>query len=438
MSIVTERGDSLSCFFSKDVLPDQFFSWYLRPTDLVGNLGYPSDTLHVLTVDVKNIEPIQKLSAKDTSGGLLIQWKPLPSKAYYTGIQILKSRTADDDYVVLDTLAPNETQYFDKRVILGSQYFYRVRPLLFNLPNIEAKAFTEITAYVSIPDRAIPETPQGLEAKVTEKGVELKWNPNPDLNLFGYMVYRGTNRYNMEKIAWPIKAHSYTDTTFIKNYSGQYVYAISVMNQGQEMSDTSDVVSAFVRQAAVVESPGGLQAFSENDGINLEWQNTRVLNNTITGYIVYRRLVGEKYYTVLNTQALPLPFYKDKAAEKGKNYEYAVSSIDVWGNQSILSPSVTSTINISNSLKAPTTLSVRNLQSGIEVSWPKLHETKDKRYVIYRSTDNNNFEKIATVDPQTFYLDKTVKMNTIYQYKVAILYNEIESETSQPVSIIRN
>src|SRR5690606_24613713 len=105
-------------------------------------LGYPSDTLHVLTVDVKNIEPIQKLSAKDTSGGLLIQWKPLPSKAYYTGIQILKSRTADDDYVVLDTLAPNETQYFDKRVILGSQYFYRVRPLLFNLPNIEAKAFT--------------------------------------------------------------------------------------------------------------------------------------------------------------------------------------------------------------------------------------------------------------------------------------------------------
>lgn len=431
--------DSVSVYYSREAEPDSHVSWYIRTIDRAGNLGIPSDTLHAINFDRNQIAPIENLRVTDTLDGLLVQWEPLPAKAYYTAIQVLKSRMLGSDYVVLDTIAPTETQFLDQQVIAGSNYFYKARPLLADLPGVSPMLFSEASGYIAIPEGIAPSTPQGLQAAAGADHVELNWLPNPELNIFGYYVLRGTSTENLQVVAGPVKSHQYTDTTFSASYSGQYVYALQVMNSGQEMSDTSSVASVSIRQPVTLLAPGGMQVSNQPEGVGLQWEHTRTQDNSIVGYILYRRESGAQTYDLINTTPIGRAAYVDSTAMPGKNYEYAVSSIDAWGNQSILSPYVSTTADRAAYMRPPEHISLRNMQAGIEISWAKPHDAGTRRYVIYRSTlAGDDFEKLATVNPSTPYVDENVQVNVLYRYAISIANNDLEGSRSKVYLIRRN
>src|SRR5690554_6856456 len=139
-----------SVYHSEDMEPNGNLAWYIRTIDAAGNLGKPSDTLYAINFNKNKIAPIENLKVTDTLNSILVTWKPLPRKAYYTAIQILKSRKLGEDYVVLDTIAPTKSSFMDKQVIPGSSYFYKVRPLLFDLPGVEPMVFTEVSGYKEV------------------------------------------------------------------------------------------------------------------------------------------------------------------------------------------------------------------------------------------------------------------------------------------------
>ncbi|MEC3881308.1 fibronectin type III domain-containing protein [Parapedobacter sp. 10938] len=431
--------DSVTVFYSNETVPDSHIAWYIRTVDRAGNLGIPSDTLNAINFDRNQIAPIENLQVTDTLDGLLVQWEPLPAKAYYTAIQVLKSRMLGEDYVVLDTIAPTETHFLDQQVIAGSNYFYKVRPLLADLPGVSPMLFSEASGYIAIPEGVAPSTPQGLQVAAHEGRIELGWLPNPELNIFGYYVLRGTSTDNLQVVAGPVKSHQYTDSAFSASYSGQYVYALQVMNSGQEMSDTSSVASVSIRQPVTLLAPGGMQASHQPEGIGLQWENTRTQDNTITGYILYRREKGSQSYHLVSATPIPLPAYVDSTAVPGKNYEYAVSSIDAWGNQSILSPYASTAADQAAYMHPPERISLRNLRAGIEVSWATPQEAGTRTYVIYRSTvKGDDFEKVATVNPSTPYVDENVQANVLYRYAVAIATDDSEGNKSKTYLIRRN
>lgn len=431
--------DSVSVYYSREAEPDSHVSWYIRTIDQAGNLGVPSDTLHAINFDRNQIAPVENLRVTDTLDGLLVQWDQLPAKGYYTAIQVLKSRMLGEDYVALDTIAPTETQFLDQQVIAGSNYFYKVRPLLADLPGVSPMLFSEASGYIAIPEGATPSTPQGLQVAAHEGRIELGWLPNPELNIFGYYVLRGTSAENLQVVAGPVKSHQYTDTAFSASYSGQYVYALQVMNSGQEMSDTSAVASVSIRQPVTLLAPGGIQVSNRPEGIGLQWENTRTQDNTIIGYILYRREKGSPSYHLVSTTPIPLPAYVDSTAVPGKDYEYAVSSIDAWGNQSILSPYAGTAADQAAYMHPPEQVSLRNLRAGIEVSWAAPHEAGTRKYVIYRSTvKSDDFEKVATVSPATPYVDEDVQANVLYRYAVAIATDDSEGNKSKIHLIRRN
>lgn len=277
-----------------------------------------------------------------------------------------------------------------------------------------------------------------MKAELSNKGVELSWIPNPELNIFGYYIYRGVSKKNMDMIAEPIKGYNYVDSAFIKNYSGQYVYAIQVMDNGQNMSDTSEVASVFIRQPIVLASPGGLQAKDMAEGIELRWENTRNHDHQVIGFIVFRKEKGAQSYEILNSQPIPYAQYVDSSTVRGIEYEYAVSSIDTWGNQSILSPFAKVSMDVDEFLKPPSSISLRNVRDGIEISWSKPYQSQNRQYIIYRSPANQErFVKISSTDPNQFFVDKSVKDNLLYQYKVAVKIDQIEGEKSSAFMIRR-
>lgn len=428
--VVRHDKDSISAFFNKKVKPMEQIILYMRTLDLAGNYGPSSDTLYTMNVNKSKIAGMKNLKVTDTIDGLLMQWEQLPKTKVYSGIQILKSRQLGSDYVPLDTLATSATSYMDKKVIPGSNYYYKIRPILIPLPDIKPLVFTEIMGYKSFPENEIPETPQGLKATSGKKGVKLSWKPNPELNLHGYYILRGTTKRNLRLVSGPIKKYTYTDTTMSKGYTGQYTYAIQVMNAAQNFSDTSSVASIFVKSPRKITSPGGINARRSNDQVNIEWENTRIKDNSIIGYVLYRKEKGDEKYQVLNKEPIELPSFTDSETDPLKSYKYVVSSIDGWGNQSAVSTTVEISPDIKGQLKPPLRFSLRNLNDGIKISWVEPRNINDKKYIIYRkTTKENSYKKIGEVNPaDTKFIDKRTSKGELYQYVISTAKKDLEGE----------
>jgi len=439
-TFVNSRGtDSVFVHFSRTINPMEQVVWYMRPLDLAGNLGPASDTLYMMNAKKHLISPLRNLQVTDTLNGLLMEWEPLPKTGVYSGIQILKSRQVGRDYVPLDTIASTEISYLDHQVIPGSQYYYKIRPLLLPVANVEPLQFTEIMGYKAFEEGKLPETPQGLQVTPGEKGVELQWKPNSELNLHGYYVLRGTSKRNLRLLAGPIRDYKYVDSTLAKGYTGQYTYALQVMDTDQNFSDTSAVASIFVKDAVTITSPGGINARRSGENINIDWENTRIKDNTIIGYMLYRRKQGTEKYELLNKDPIPLPSFVDSATNPLGSYEYVVSSIDIWGNQSVVSPTAIIEPDIRSYLRPPMSLSLRNKEEGVVVSWVEPRNIDGKKYIIYRrNLATSNYQEIAEVDPAaTEFIDVNVTYGNTYEYAISVSKENLEGRKSKSEIIKR-
>ncbi len=433
-------SDSSSVYFNEDIPSGSHLAYYLRVEDFAGNLGPASDTLYTLSVDIPRLESISNLQVEDTTGGLLLTWNPLPRQAIYSAIQILKSRELGTDYVVVDTVASTETSYLDEAVIPASSYYYKVRPLIYNLPGSDPIVYTEANGHKSMSDTdPLPATPEDVQASVTPDGIQISWQQGDELNLFGYYVLRGTSAANLGVISQPIQDTVFVDSLFAPGFSGQLHYAVQVVDLSQNVSDTSALASVTITQPVILTPVGGIQSRRTVDGVTLHWDDARQHDNLVEGYLLYRRTEGEENYQILNSSMLRLPFYTDSTASSGTAYEYAVTSIDSWGNQSILSPISPIDADIADTLFPPQELYLRNLTEGIEISWPEMLDAPSIHYVIYRkSAGQELFERIATTAVTSkAYMDGSVKSETLYEYTVSALAGDNEGNPSMPKAIRR-
>ena len=128
-------------------------------------------------------------------------------------------------------------------------------------------------------------------------------------------------------------AQRFTDTTF--QWGTTYTYsAIGVASSGVK-GEPSDPVTITPRDTFPPATPAGLQAVASGAGqppfIDLTWApNT---DSDLAGYNVYRHEEGQAPLK-LNDKPAAAPAYRDGNVERGHKYFYAVSAVDLRGNES--------------------------------------------------------------------------------------------------------
>ncbi len=426
---------SLSFNFTKKVAPDELHHFYIITENVNSILSPASDTANVVVVSAGQMSSIKNFGISDTLGQIKLSWSSLPNKGYFTGIEIRKSRQALEDYITLDTIPITDSVYFDNEIIPGTQYYYKIKALAY--PFIYVEALPSAMGRINIENKSSkPFAPTAVVAVNEEQNIRLSWEDNPELDLYAYFVYRGTNANNMEQVSGIVQGNNWLDTSVTLSGLTTYAYAVKVMNRGQRMSESSAPV--YIKPARLAEVPaiGGITGITKDDGYLLQWENIAENYTSLIGYILLRKASNEKEFFPVAQHIIEGASYTDSAAlEPGIKYEYAVAAIDFNGSIGQLSPSVFYTAN-ANKLKSPADFSAFLDNGKIKIKWPEeFNKPVNRKVNIYRkAAADKSFKLIGTSAGTEFIDDKTVS-NVLYTYSVTYVLNNNESEKSNTQSV---
>jgi hypothetical protein len=469
--------DAMMIIFDDRVEPEHIIRYFVQMQDGVGNLGARSDTASVISLTQSAIPRITEASAKDTIGGIFLRWKPLAPKPYFLGVQISRADGPESPYTPLDTVSLHDSTYFDKTVYSGHSYFYAIKAIMLRL------AQEQPSVWVSSAHRNSSKPPlpvYGLQGEWTTErlptkdgkrkevsGVKLHWQASVEQDIANYLVYRGLPGQEMEVISQPIPPGQtmFFDTNSTLNGASLYVYAVRAVNfTGQESSD-SKLLRIRPDKPVLMRPPVGLGGYEEYGTVRLQWQPEAQEAYRVAGYKVYRRLIAtdvrrEQHtnieqapataflapaeenapkfgFKLLMSNATTATFFQDASVKENELYEYAVTALDASGHESGLS-SVFRFALTEAELMPPSRVYAREVEKGVELSWSEQTQSKSKKIVIYRRTEQESIPKrLATVDAdEVSFLDSSVASNTLYIYFLRVqLPDKRESIPSYEVSV---
>ncbi len=190
--------------------------------------------------------------------------------------------------------------------------------------------------------------PPYVSAEVSSEGVRVSWSGGvipavPAGLTYLYRIERrpaGTGGYIGLNDVEPAPDGSYLDQTF--EWETKYEYRITslteVRSNGREASvegDDSAAAEIYTKDIYPPAQPVELQAVFSSIGqkpfVDLTWAPNS--ETDVAGYNVFRRR-NRGEWQMLNQKPVPVPSFRDESVEPGTRYQYAVSAVDLRGNES--------------------------------------------------------------------------------------------------------
>jgi len=189
----------------------------------------------------------------------------------------------------------------------------------------------------------IPGPPADLSFQLGQEYVRIRWQAptaNEDGSLppriAGYNLYRSEDPRKFPPAPLNkelIQAPEFEDREF--QFDKTYYYAVSVVGSRENpYAESLPSAPLFVptKDTFPPGAPQNLQAVYENRIALLFW--TAPPERDVAGYKIYRGESGETESRLLNGELQKIPSFRDEQTAAGKKYEYRVTAVDLYGNES--------------------------------------------------------------------------------------------------------
>ncbi len=210
---------------------------------------------------------------------------------------------------------------------------------------------SEFSKLLPIEPKSLPQPPQNLKLAVSQDQIELNWEAPPDLaeppsapKPAGYNVYRSEGEEPPRLInSTIVKEPSYLDKGFEFGKEYRYFVRASITESSPFFeSDDSEHLEVRPEDKFPPAVPTGLLLLAGQDFIALSWAPNP--ERDLAGYRVWRKAEGEADFSLLTPEPITENSYTDRAIEKGKRYDYAISAADKSGNESLKSEAVSEVV----------------------------------------------------------------------------------------------
>ncbi len=175
----------------------------------------------------------------------------------------------------------------------------------------------------------IPGPPVGLEVtSFDDTFVDLAWHPTNRLDLAGYNIYfRDTEGDN---IWYKSNLSPVTDTFFtvsITNPTHRHEFAATIVDNTVRESGYSSIVDIIPNTPHTVV---GVESILQDLNVAVQWDWN--IDTDIEYYIIYRSIWDEEFEKLDSTTN---DYYVDVTTESGVKYNYYVTAVNIYGNESV-------------------------------------------------------------------------------------------------------
>ncbi len=240
--------------------------------------------------------------------------------------------------------------------------------------------------------------PEIAKVSNTTSGVKITWNTVKGAD--SYRVYRKTSSSGWKYLD-STKKTEFTDKTAKSGTT--YYYTVRAKNEAGLGSYNTKGLST-----KCIAAPKLSKIQNVSGGLKITWGKV----SGAEGYYVYRKASGEKAWTRIATvKGGSVVSYKDAKVSSGKVYTYTVKAYAGKVSSGHFSEGIKLRY-----LATPAVKAVTSTTNGIKFTWGKVAGAEG--YYVYRKTGTGSWKRIATVEGNTYYLDKTAKKGTTYTYTV--------------------
>jgi hypothetical protein len=274
---------------------------------------------------------------------------------------ILQTYLQDGKVSFPDPLQPDEL-----RANTGETALYRVRT------RISERKSSADSNEIHIDLYPVPRSIDSLEAKTTERFIQLTWTPPTSTSagaqlppIREFHVYRGeldpasvsAAKKDLHAGVWKVPliqiavaaTPEYQDSAF--DFDKTYAYVVrSVISEGGSLLESGDSQPAIITPKDTF-PPAAPQdvvatilpaAVPGTFVVDLSW--TINLETDVAGYRVYRSESENSRGPLLTQDLLPTPSFRDNNVASGRRYWYTVTAVDHAGNES--PPSAVSLVEV--------------------------------------------------------------------------------------------
>ncbi len=442
--IARKNSDTISLFYTETVLPNNYHSYFIVPTNYAGFEGEPSETANLVSFDFNSIPQCINLKAVDTPSGIYLSFTPPPASPLIAGIIIEKSRNDKQGYIGIDTVEATATNYLDINVVSNVTYYYQLRTIGIRPSEVLPSTWAEAIHIKGSATDIAP--PLNIAAVGKKEGTLITWEPQIQMNNAGFRVYRNNGfGTNMEQIGLLITDKQYLDTATLDNRR-KYTYHVTALSFNNIESSPSKKVTVSPNSNIIAPvAPNGIVANSSYGRVLLQWNDEKQNNGYIVGYNLYRKKLNanekesDKEWTTtdlskqgfekINTALIKTNSFEDTKQLTADAYLYYVSSVDTRNIESKVSNGITTKMP-KQKLMPPVNFTARYTSKGVVLTWDKNQQDGISGYTIYKRDAN---AKKATAAGQangsTFtYTDKTNNKGKTIYYSIASKNGATESE----------
>ena len=187
--------------------------------------------------------PPQNLSAEPKAAAIVLSWS---SSVDAQAFDIYRRFATERDYGEPIARVPGEkTSHIDRNVKYGERYIYTVRTVTGEETEIASQPAGD--REIDYDDRFPPRLPRNFVALPEQGSVRLRWDPSPDADAVGYLVFRqDPGRAEFVQITTdPISGTELVDRGLASGLT--FRYRLQVVDGAGNQSRRSDPVSATTR-----------------------------------------------------------------------------------------------------------------------------------------------------------------------------------------------
>lgn len=230
-------------------------------------------------------------------------------------------------------LSPQEVKHQ-----VGSTFTFLTVALTHGFRGRPRKSAPSNVAQATLLDVALPVS--NLTVKATQDALVLTWDTPaetltgvPPAHISGYRVYRSdTDKPNSFRLLGDVSSSQFEDKSF--QFGRQYHFSVSAVTSiGKQTaeSEPSEPVSIIPRDVFPPPVPTGLTAVNTAGAVDLLWNASS--GKDLAGYNVYRAAGGGPFERI-NKDLAPTPVFHDPSVSPAQAYQYAVTAVDLAGNES--------------------------------------------------------------------------------------------------------